>query len=298
MRRPGQRRRQKKYGRSSRKLVLLLILSAAVILAAFFAEYLCPYDPDAQDLSIALSAPDLHHPMGTDQYGRDMLSRVILGGRTSILSALLLTALISVSGTALGILCGWKGGITDTVIMRLADLFLAFPGLVFAMAVAALLHNGIPGAIFSLALVSWPKYARLSRSETLSIRKNSFIEAAVFSGDSGAQIVLRHILPNIAGPILVTAALDIGTMIMELAGLSFLGLGAQPPTAEWGSMMSNGRSMLQTCPWVVLSPGIAMVISVSVFNLLGDTLRDTLDPAGITQEAVRRTRHRRISNAE
>lgn len=162
--------------------------------------------------------------------------------------------------------------------MRISDVCLAFPGLVFAMAIAAILGGGIQNAIIALAVVSWPKYSRIARSQTLALKEEPYIYAAILAGDSSAQILVRHVLPNMIGPVLVTAMLDIGTMMMELAGLSFLGLGAQIPMAEWGSMMSGGRSMIQTYPWVVLSPGIAIFISVVIFNLLGDTVRDYLDP--------------------
>ena len=184
-----------------------------------------------------------------------MLSRVIIGGQTSIFSALILVGIIAVAGTLLGLLCGYFGGALDAVIMRVSDICLAFPGLVFAMAVAAVLQGGIQNAVIALAAVSWPKYARLARSQTLTVKNLTYIQAAKLSGTSSFGILFRHILPNIAGPVLVTAMLDIGTMMMEIAALSFLGLGAQPPTAEWGSMMSSGRSMLQTYPWVVLTPG-------------------------------------------
>lgn len=261
-----------------RRTVIIMGLAVVMIIMACFADRLCPYDPNAQNLSESLQSPSLRHLMGTDIYGRDMFSRVLVGGKVSIFSALLLVAVITVVGTAVGVICGYAGGVADAVLMRISDFFLAFPGLIFAMAVAALLQNGIPGAVISLALVSWPKYARLARSETLSVRENAYIDAAVLAGDNTLQLIGRHILPNIAGPIIVTAALDIGTMMMEIAGLSFLGLGAQPPTAEWGSMMSTGRSMLQTAPWIVLSPGVGIFISVAVFNLAGDALRDLLDP--------------------
>ena len=161
--------------------------------------------------------------------------------------------------------------------MRLSDLCLAFPGLVFALAVAAILGGGIVNAIIALALISWPKYSRLARGLTLSIKESSYIAAAKLAGDNTFQLMVRHIVPNIIGPILVTATLDIGTMMMEIAGLSFLGLGAKPPVAEWGSMMSNGRSLLQTYPWVVLSPGVAIFITVVIFNLFGDRVRDEFD---------------------
>ena len=248
------------------------------MILAVFSEHLCPYDPYAQDLASALQPPSLQHPMGTDTYGRDMLSRVISGARASIFSTFILVAVISVLGTAVGVCCGYFGGAADTVMMRISDICLAFPGLVFAMAIAAILGGGIQNAVIALAVVSWPKYSRIARGQTLALKEEPYIHAAILAGDSSGQIMLRHILPNMLGPVLVTAMLDIGTMMMELAGLSFLGLGAQIPMAEWGSMMSSGRSMIQTYPWVVLSPGIAIFISVAIFNLLGDTVRDYLDP--------------------
>ena len=182
-------------------------------------------------------------------------------------------------GTAVGVFCGWHGKWLDTVLMRISDMFLAFPGLVFALAVAAVLGGGLQNAIIALAAISWPKYARLARSQTLAHKEMPYIKAAVLSGSGTGKILAKHILPNIMGPILVTSMLDIGTMMMELAGLSFLGLGAKPPIAEWGSMMSDTRSLLTTVPWVTLSPGFAIFISVMIFNLLGDTIRDYADPA-------------------
>ena len=155
---------------------------------------------------------------------------------------------------------------------------LALTGLVFAMAIAAILGGGIQNAIIALAVVSWPKYSRIARSQTLALKEEPYIHAAILAGDSSAQILVRHVLPNMIGPVLVTAMLDIGTMMMELAGLSFLGLGAKPPVAEWGSMMSDTRNLLTTHPWVTFAPGIAIFLSVMVFNLLGDTVRDLLDP--------------------
>ena len=260
------------------KLIFFLILAIGLVILAIFSEYLCPYDPYAQDLASALQPPSLQHPMGKDTYGRDMLSRVISGARASIFSTFILVAVIAVLGTAVGVCCGYFGGAADAVMMRISDVCLAFPGLVFAMAIAAILGGGIQNAVIALAVVSWPKYSRIARGQTLALKEEPYIHAAILAGDSSGQIMLRHILPNMLGPVLVTAMLDIGTMMMELAGLSFLGLGAQIPMAEWGSMMSGGRSMIQTYPWVVLSPGIAIFISVAIFNLLGDTVRDYLDP--------------------
>ena len=260
------------------KLVIFSSLVLLLILTAVFSEQLCPYNPYEQDLENSLCAPCREHIMGTDRYGRDMLSRIIAGSRASITSTLTLVLVISVFGTIIRTFCVYFGGIFDSVVMRISDICLAFPGLVFALAVAATLGGGLSNAIIALALISWPKYSRIARSQTLVIKKMDYIKASVLSGSTSIQIILRHVLPNIAGQIVVTAVLDIGTMMMELAGLSFLGLGAKPPIAEWGSMMSGGRSMLQTYPWVVLSPGIAIFISVVIFNLFGDTVRDYFDP--------------------
>ena len=267
-----------KRNRIRMKLFLFAALAATLLLITIFAKYICPYDPYAQDLSQAMQPPGAAHPMGTDTYGRDMLSRVLIGAQTSISSTFALVAIITVFGTIVGIFCGYYGGVVDSVMMRISDICLAFPGLVFAMAVAAILNGGVQNAVIALALISWPKYSRIARSQTLSMKSLPYMQAAQLAGDSALQMILRHVLPNIVGPILVTSMLDIGTMMMEIAGLSFLGLGAQPPVAEWGSMMSSGRSMLQTYPWIVLSPGLAIFVSVVIFNLLGDTIRDYMDP--------------------
>ena len=267
-----------KKNRIRMKLIVFAGLAVALLLITIFAKYICPYDPYAQDLMQAMQPPSAAHLMGTDTYGRDMLSRVLIGAQTSISSTFALVAIITVFGTVVGIFCGYYGGIVDSVMMRISDVCLAFPGLVFAMAVAAILDGGVRNAVIALALISWPKYSRIARGQTLSIKNLPYMQASQLAGDSVLQMIFRHVLPNIAGPILVTSMLDIGTMMMEIAGLSFLGLGAQPPVAEWGSMMSSGRSMLQTYPWIVLSPGLAIFVSVVIFNLLGDTIRDYMDP--------------------
>ena len=272
------RRQKVKKDYTKIKLTILLIMVGILLLCAIFAPWIAPHDPYEQNLSMALKPPSSAYWLGTDRYGRDMLSRVIMGSRSTIFSALILVGIISIVGVSVGIFCGYRGGKLDSIIMRVSDVFLAFPGMVFAIAVAGVLGGGIVNAVIALACISWPKYARLARSQVLMLRNMPFIEAARLSSSSSIKIMYKHILPNIMGPILVTAALDIGTMIMEIAGLSFLGLGAMPPIAEWGSMMSNGRSMLQTSPWVILAPGCAIFITVVIFNLLGDTIRDVLDP--------------------
>ena len=267
-----------KKDRLKYKLIAFSILALLLIAAAFFSESLCPYDPYEQNLAIAKAAPSAEHLLGTDRFGRDMFSRIIAGSYTSIFSTLLLVGFITVFGSLIGIVCAWSGKWIDTLLMRLADMFLAFPGLVFALAVAAVLGGGVHNAILALAAISWPKYARLARSQALAQQSATYMQAAKMAGNSTFQMIYKHVIPNISGPISITAMLDIGTMMMELAVLSFLGLGAKPPIPEWGSMMSDTRNLLATHPWVTLSPGVAIFVSVMVFNLLGDTVRDWLDP--------------------
>ena len=278
MREPTVRTQNIQKNNLKRRLYFFSFLAITLIICSLFSEYLCPYDPYLQDLSIAKEPPSAEHLLGTDRYGRDMLSRVIIGSQTSIFSALLLVSFITIFGTVIGVICAWNGKTVDNILMRISDMFLAFPGLVFALAVAAVLGGGVQNAVIALAVISWPKFARVARSQTLVQKESVYLRAVKLAGSSTKKLIFKHILPNISGPILVTAVLDIGTMMMELAGLSFLGLGAKPPVAEWGSMMSDTRNLLTTHPWVTMAPGIAIFISVMVFNLLGDSVRDWLDP--------------------
>lgn len=260
------------------KLMVLLALALGIVFVAVFGEWLTPHDPYAQELSQTLAAPSGEHLLGCDRFGRDLLSRVITGTQTTIFSAFVLVAGICILGTVVGVIAGYVGGWMDTVLMRISDIFLAFPEMVFAISVAGVIQGGIWAAVIAVGLIAWPRYARIARSQVLAMKHNTYISAAKLSGCRWHQMVFRHIFPNILGPIVVTAALDIGAMIMNLAGLSFLGLGAKPPIAEWGSMMSESRSSLQTAPWTILAPGIAIFVTVLIFNLLGDTVRDILDP--------------------
>lgn len=278
MREPTVRTQNIQKNNLKRRLYFFSFLAITLIICSLFSEYLCPYDPYLQDLSIAKEPPSAEHLLGTDRYGRDMLSRVIIGSQTSIFSTLLLVSFITIFGTVIGVICAWNGKTVDNILMRISDMFLAFPGLVFALAVAAVLGGGVQNAVIALAVISWPKFARVARSQTLVQKESVYLRAAKLAGSSTKKLIFKHILPNISGPILVTAVLDIGTMMMELAGLSFLGLGAKSPVAEWGSMMSDTRNLLTTHPWVTMAPGIAIFISVMVFNLLGDSVRDWLDP--------------------
>jgi peptide/nickel transport system permease protein len=259
------------------KIKFYSALVLAIIFLGCFANYLVPFDPNAQNLGMALMAPNGAHWLGTDIYGRDMLSRVLMGTRTSVLSTLLLVFLVSFIGTVLGTFSAYKGGFWDNLLMRLADICVAFPGLVFAIALAGILGGGIFTAIGALTVISWPKYARLARGQALIQLSQDFVKAARLDGTHGWLLVWRFVWPNIINTMLVTALLDFGTLLIEITSLSFLGLGAMPPTAEWGAMLSNGRSMIQTSPWTVLAPGVAIFLTVAIFNLWGETLRDYLD---------------------
>ena len=261
------------------KLIFFTILAMVLLVVAAFARKLCPYDPDVQDLLLAQKPPSAEHILGTDRYGRDMFSRVLVGSTTSIYATLLLVAIVTILGTVIGIICGWCGGIVDTVLMRISDLFLAFPSLVFALAVAGVLGGGIQNAIIALAVIGWPKFARLARGLTLAQKDSPYLMAVRLSGSSTLKIMFKHILPNIAGPILVTSVLDIGTMMMELAGLSFLGLGVQPPEASWGNILyyAQSISVLSTKLYMWVPAGVVLVLTVLSINFIGDGIRDALD---------------------
>lgn len=264
----------KKMKSSRSRLYLRGGLLLTLMLGVMLAEYLIPWDAYAQDLSMAQQPPSAGHLLGTDRYGRDMLARVLVGGRTSISGALVVVLFITAIGTGIG----WYGGRIEQAWMGLSDVFLAFPGLVLALAVAGVSGGGMLQAVLALAAIGWPKYARLSRRLTVSLKGEPYIDIARMRGISSWKIMYGHILPNMAGPILTTAVLDIGTMMMELAALSFLGLGVKPPTPEWGAMMSEGRRFLQLSPWMVMAPGAAMCLTVGLFHLLGEALRDAFDP--------------------
>ena len=267
-----------KHRTARMRLAIMLILAAALCILCLLAPALLPNDPNRADLLIAKTSPNADYPFGTDALGRCVFSRVLAGASASVFSALAIVGLTLVIGCAVGIACGYFGGATDTVLMRIVDIFLAFPGMVLALAVAGMLGAGLNNAIFALAATGWPQYARIARSYVLTLRQENFIHAARLNGQSTISILLRHILPNALRPVIVTASLSIGGIILGLAGLSFLGLGAQPPAAEWGSMLSDGRGLMQQAPWLVLYPGLAVFLTSILFNLMGDSVRDVLDP--------------------
>ncbi len=254
-----------------------LVIVAITLVVAIFANLITPYNPVVPDLDVKLRAPSLLHVFGTDDMGRDILSRVMAGARISLASALLIISLSGVFGMLVGLAAGYWGGWLDDVLMRLTDIFLAFPALVLAMVISATLGPSLQNALIAVATVWWPWYARLVRGQVLSVRNVEYIQAARSLGASPLRIIFRHILPNIMGPFIVQATLDVGNTILLTASLSFIGLGAQPPTAEWGAMVSVGRLYMLSYWWVPTFPGFAILFSVLGFNLLGDAVRDFAD---------------------
>ncbi len=257
---------------------LFLGLTILVLGVAIFGYHFAPYDPLEVDYMNVLVGPTKAHLFGTDNLGRDVLSRILFGSRSSFALTFLMIAIVASAGTIIGIISGFFGGILDTAIMRWTDILLAFPDSVFAIAVVGMMGPGLVNTILSLSFIWWTKYARVTRAQAASIRHKDYIIEARFGGASTFRILTKYILPNVLPQVVIMATIDIGGMMLTLAGLSFLGLSAQPPTPEWGSMLYEGKSYLQTAPWIMLFAGAAIFITVIVFNLLGDSLRDILDP--------------------
>ncbi len=261
------------------KLALVGLATIAVMaLAAVLAPWLAPYDPTDQAILLRRQPPSAQHWLGLDELGRDLLSRVIYGARVSLQIGVLSVTLAIVVGSVLGAVAGFLGGWADELIMRAMDILLAFPGLLLAIAVVSILGPGLMNMLYAIAFVSIPVYARIMRASVLAAREQDYVMAARAVGVPRLRTLWREILPNCVTPVLVAGTLGIATAILDAAGLSFLGLGAQPPTAEWGSMLGEGRGSVFTAPHIVLFPGIAIMLSVLGFNLLGDGLRDALDP--------------------
>lgn len=260
----------------------LAVLGAAIVLAlvvvAIFAPWIAPYSPTRINLRERLQPPSGKHLFGTDDAGRDILSRVIYGSRVTLRICALVVGLTLVIGTLLGLVSGFFGGWVDELVMRISDVFLAFPALILAMAIAAALGPSLENAIVAMVAIWWPRYARVTRGQVLSIREIDFVAAARAAGASSFRIMLRHILPNCISPVVVQATLDLGEVVLTAATLSFIGFGAQPPTPEWGAMVSVGRNFLRDYWWYTTFPGLAILITVMGFNLLGDAVRDILDP--------------------
>ena len=270
--------------KTNRAFAVTSVLVLCLLLIAIAAPVIAPYDPTHAAMKDAFLEPGAQHLFGTDKLGRDCFSRVLYGARASLTGVLVLVASVFVVGTTMGVVSGYFGGKVDMVIMRISDMMISFPGMILAIAIAGIMGGSLVNAVFALTIVSWTKYARLSRSMVLKVKRRDFVEAAIVNGGTPGHILWVHILPNILPMMVITAAADIGALMMELAGLSFLGFGSQPPAPEWGLMLNEGRQQLQTAPWLMFFPGLAIFVTVMIFNLWGDNLRDVLDPRGDVED--------------
>lgn len=266
----------KRFARN-RGAVVGTVVILVWILAAIFAPYITKNDP-LQVNFIGRVPPSLEFPFGTDRLGRDMLSRVIYGARISLMIGVISVAIGLVTGTLLGLIAGYQGGRTETIIMRFVDALLAFPGILLALVVIAALGPSIINVMIAVGISTVPEYARLSRSKVLSVKETPYVEAAKGLGGQAGRIILKHVLPNISGPLIVLSTLQVGNAILVGSGLSFLGMGAQPPTPEWGLMTAEGRDFLDRAWWISTFPGLAILSAVMAVNLIGDGLKEALDP--------------------
>ncbi|NBC95079.1 MAG: ABC transporter permease subunit [Deinococcus-Thermus bacterium] len=258
--------------------VVGVALVGVLVLAALFAPWLTPYDPTKQALLSVLQAPSGEHLLGTDQLGRDLLARLLYGGRLTLFIGVFAVAVGMVVGVPLGVLAGYYRGWVDMLIMRVMDLMLSFTSFLLAMALVALLGVGLTNVIIAVGIATIPRFARLVRSSVLTIREISYVEASHALGARDGRILSRHVMPNAVAPVIVQATLSMGSTVLTAAGLGFLGLGVQPPTPEWGAMLGEGRNYIFTSAYVTTFPGLAIFVAVLGFNLLGDGLRDALDP--------------------
>jgi peptide/nickel transport system permease protein len=276
-------RRQVRRFRRNRLAVVGLGIVLALVAISALAPVIAPYPDDASGAvhtDVALQGPSRDHPFGTDDLGGDVFSRVVYGGRYSLSVGLGVVAIAVAIGVPLGAIAGYFGGFANELIMRTTDVFLTIPGIVLALAIAAALGPGLRNAMIALALVWWPGFCRLAQGQVLALREQTFVEAANVVGAGQGRIILRHILPNTMTPVMVKVSMDVGFAILSAAGLSFIGIGAQPPTPEWGAMVSLGRQFLPDWWWYATFPGLAIFLAVFAFNMLGDGLRDALDPRG------------------
>lgn len=272
------RQKKKIVNRKNYILYTGIVLSALIVLVTIFAPFLEPHDPTKMELSQKFIAPCREFIFGTDYLGRDIFSRVIEGARVSLSIAATVVFFSAVLGVVLGMFSGYAGGATDMLIMRVVDVLLAFPTIIFALALSTMMGTGQTNLIIAITCIQWTRYARIARGETLMLKNAEYVEAAKSIGNNTVQILGKYIFPNVISKIIVLASLDIGTIILYCASLSFLGLGAQPPSPDWGVMISEGKDYMQYAPWLTLFPGLAIAFSALAFNMLGDGLRDLLDP--------------------
>ena len=279
-----------------KKFMTIFIIMIIFVLMTVFAGVIAPHDPIQQNYDAILQPPGGEYPFGTDQVGRCIFSRILYGGKSSLLIAIAVTLLVAVIGVLVGMIAGFFGGIVDTILMRFTDMLLAFPHIVFVIAIVSVLGTGTLNLIIAMTAISWTMYARVTRSMVITIRNEDYVEQARLGGAGRFPIMFRYICPNVIPYLVVLITQDIGSNLLTLASLSLLGLGSQPPTPEWGYMLSEGKKYMQTAPWMILFPGLVILISVIIFNLMGDSLRDILDPRGITRRdnllfAKRFTKH-------
>ncbi len=268
---------RRRFVRSRTGLVGAIVL-LIVTICAIFAAQVAPYNPTRQDFRVELQPPSSEHLMGTDEFGRDVLSRVIWGARASLAAGGVAASIALVVGLVLGMVAAFYGGRPDSVIMRVMDILLAFPYLLLAIAVVAILGPGLLNAMIAIGIVYIPHYARVVRGAVLAVRAREYVEAARALGAPDRRVMVQHVLPNALAPVIVQTTLTVGVAIIDTAGLSFLGLGTQPPTPDWGNMLSGGRSYVIDSPWIATFPGIAILVTVLSLNLMGDALRDAFDP--------------------
>ena len=268
----------KLWSRKNKIFSLGILFTVLFIILAVFADKLNIYDPEKMAMTEKFIAPCLAHPFGTDHMGRDILSRIILGSRISLATSASAVLISAAVGTVLGMLSGYIGGVADVLLMRLVDVMLAFPAIVFALAISTLLGKGQTNLLIAICFVQWTRYARVARGEAIMFKNSEYIQAARTVGNSNVSILIRYVLPHVIPKIIILISLDIGSIILYCASLSFLGLGAQPPTPDWGVMISEGKDYMQYAPWMTIFPGLAIAMSALAFNMLGDGLRDILDP--------------------
>ena len=274
----NERRKLWQTFKNNKTAVVGAVMALGVLLTAVFAFLISPYDPLDQDVFHRLTPPECSHFLGTDEYGRDVLSRIIWGTQISLTVGFLSVLLGMFMGTAMGIVAGYSGGKTDTLVMRMVDVLLSFPTLITGIMIAAILGSGLVKLIITIGIVFAPRFARLAYGPTLAVKEMEYVSSAKVIGASSFRIIIRYILPNIFGEIIVAGTLWMGTAIMVEASLSFLGLGVSPPTPTWGNMIKSGIDVLANAPWLSLFPGLSILITVLAFNMIGDGLRDVADP--------------------
>ena len=260
------------------RFAILSLLALIFVFFALFASVLAPFDPLESHYADMLKPPSTTYLFGTDQLGRDLFSRILYGGKSSLLIAFAVTAIISTVGILIGTLAGFTGGFFDNVLMRFSDMLMAFPGYIFTIALVSFIGIGLPNMILAMSLTGWTYYARISRSLVLSVKNNVYIEQARLGGASHMRILLLYVIPNVLPSLLVNIFQDIGGKLLTISGLSLLGLGSPPPTPEWGFMLSEGKNYMYSAPWMLIFPGLVILVSVVIFNLLGDCIQDLMNP--------------------